>query len=157
MSVKQFGLLALALQTVATSAWGNPLTWQTVPEMASEHFFIQSIPSASQGFDSWTIQSGYRYPLNKVAIYMGTQIQSENPQSTTKHGLLSGIEYHFTNKLRVSSQISRGNSDTLINQWGVSSRYQFSESVGVNAGLDVEFRREADPESIYQLGVGLNF
>lgn len=157
MSIKQLGLLTLVLQAVAAPVWGQPLTWQTLPAGTADHFFIQSIPSATQGFDSWTIQSGYRYPLSNVSVYMGTQLKSENDQHTTQQGLLSGIEYRFTDKLRLSSQISRDNDDTLINQWGVSSRYQLSESIDVNAGLDVEFRPETSPESIYQLGVGLHF
>ncbi|OOF01746.1 hypothetical protein BZG80_14710 [Salinivibrio sp. MA440] len=157
MSVKQLGWLALALHVVATPAWAEKLTRNTAPELASEHFFIQSIPSASQGFDSWTVQSGYRYPLQNVSVYIGTQLKSETAQSTSAHGLLSGIDYHFTDKLRVSSQISHDNDNALIDQWGVSSRYQFSDAFGVNAGLDVEFDADAAPESIYQLGVGLSF
>ncbi|OOE90227.1 hypothetical protein [Salinivibrio sharmensis] len=157
MSIKQLGLLALVLQAVAAPAWANPFDWQTPPQETPDHFFIQSIPSATQGFDSWTIQSGYRYPLNNVSIYMGTQVKSENDRHTTQQGLLSGIEYRFTDKLRLSSQISRGNDDTLVNQWGVNSRYQLNESIDVNAGLDIEFRPEASPESVYQLGVGLHF
>jgi hypothetical protein len=85
-------------------------------------------------------------------------MKSETQTAPTQRGLLSGIEYRFTDKLHVSSQLSHGyQRDKSVNQWGVSSRYQLSDSFDVNAGLDVEFDPEKDTESIYQLGVGLRF
>jgi hypothetical protein len=157
--VKQFGLFALALHLVATPAFGEQmLSFETETIADSNRFFIQSMPSAGDRFDSWTIESGYRYPLSNLSVYLGTQMKSETQTAPTQRGLLSGIEYRFTDKLHVSSQLSHGyQRDKSVNQWGVSSRYQLSDSFDVNAGLDVEFDPEKDTESIYQLGVGLRF
>ena len=71
--------------------------------LAFINYLSQAINN-SQGFDSWTIDSGYTYNLFKdIDLYVGARINSGT--NGAENGLLSGIHYQFTERLSFNSTL----------------------------------------------------
>lgn len=118
-----------------------------------------SISTGDQGFDSWTISSGYHYPLLKnMNVYFATELTNETDSASTSQGLLSGIEYNFSERITFDGtvQAERVNEET-IGFMGMSSKIMITDDINVKATFDLFLVQSPISFANYQLGVGFRF
>lgn len=150
-------LIVIALQFVAFTASSEELSIKF--EADRDNWFFSSAPNVTADFDIWAISSGYSYPVrDKVRLFVGTEIKSSSQNEAASHGLLSGIEYNFSDVLSFSSGLQTDRfEDETINSFGMSSHLQVTENLDIRAGFDVELNQPTPATPIYQLGLGIRF
>ncbi|MEZ8128344.1 hypothetical protein [Enterovibrio norvegicus] len=154
-------LLAVTLQFVAffSAAQDSLPLYEYIEEDARKPWFSSSITSGYSGFDSWTINSGYHYPvLKNINVYLATEMRTATNDSTSTKGLLSGIQYSFNEKLSFESsvQAEHANEET-VGIVGMGSKLQLTEHLNVEARFDYSLNQEPSASAQYQLGVGYRF
>ncbi|STQ76921.1 hypothetical protein [Grimontia hollisae] len=153
-------LIAVTLQSVAFFAFAQgSLPLYEYYEGDQKPWFSNSITTGNQGFDSWTISSGYHYPLLKnVNVYLGTEMTTETAYTASSKGLLSGIQYNFTDNLSIGStvQAERINEET-VGVVGMSSQLRLTDKLNLEAKVDYNLNQTPAASATYQLGVGFRF
>ncbi len=153
-------LLAVTLQSVAFFAFAQgSLPLSEYLEENQKPWFSSSISTGNQSFDSWTVSSGFHYPLlENINVYLATEMTSETDYSASSKGLLSGIQYNFNDKLSVGSsvQAERVNEET-IGVVGMSSQLRLTDKLNLEAKFDYSLNQEPAASANYQLGVGYRF
>ncbi|RXJ73769.1 hypothetical protein CS022_07090 [Veronia nyctiphanis] len=117
-----------------------------------------SLQAGNAGFDSWTLTTGYHYPLmEQVNVFVATEVTLAAKDSASR-GLLSGIEYNFGDILSIKGEVQaqKENSSTegII---GMSTQLSITEDMNLEAALDYAFTEDADNTTQYKLGVGVKF
>ncbi|MEZ8143686.1 hypothetical protein A1OQ_05735 [Enterovibrio norvegicus FF-162] len=154
-------LLAITLQSVAffTFAQGSLPLYEYIEEDNRDPWFSHSISTGGQSFDSWTISSGYHYPvLKKINVYLATEMTTESDYNASAKGILSGLEYNFNDALSFGSnvQAERVNEET-IGSVGMSSQYKLTDKLNLQAKFDYSVSQQPAASANYQLGVGYRF
>lgn len=153
-------LLAVTLQSVAFFAFAQgSLPLYEYSDDNQKPWFSSSITTGNQSFDSWTVSSGYHYPvLKNVNVYLGTEMTTETDHTASSKGLLSGIQYNFNEKLSIGStvQAERVNEET-IGVVGMSSQLRLTDKFNLEAKFDYNLNQTPAASANYQLGVGYRF
>lgn len=140
-----------------------PLSWaETLPSLpfesnASPHKLFIASDNNSQGFDSWTIDSGYAYNLfEDIDLYVGARINSG--KNGAENGLLSGIHYQFTERLSFNSALrtfskpeNNSNKESAISA-ELTSRLKLKENLDLHATLDYQEWQQG-----VEFGIGFRF
>lgn len=129
------------------------------PAHQDKTWFSNSLSYHSSHFDTWTISSGYHYPiLDNMNIYVATEIISESINQNSESGFLSGIQYMVNDGVTVDSNIQAETRDhDLIRIIEMSSRFRLSRDINLEAKIDYNFNQTQKSEANYHLGVGYRF
>ncbi|MDD1794164.1 hypothetical protein LRP50_13565 [Enterovibrio sp. ZSDZ42] len=158
--MKQF-LLAITLQSVAflTFAQGSLPLYEYIEDNNQTPWFSHSVSTGGQHFDSWTMSSGYHYPvLKNINVYLATEMTTESDYNASAKGVLSGLEFNFSDSLSFGSSIQaeRVNEET-VGSVGMSSQFRLTEKLNLEAKFDYSLNQEPAASANYQLGVGYRF
>ncbi|GAM67834.1 hypothetical protein JCM19236_4760 [Vibrio sp. JCM 19236] len=100
--------------------------------------------SSGEQFDVWQMDTGYAYSLmDNVDLYVATRISNAG-DNTPSRGFLSGVNYHFSEKLSVNSAIytAPSNSEGSKLNEGVSAevsgKYMLTDTLNLKATLEHE-------------------
>ncbi len=120
--------------------------------------FISSQKQLTNQFDSWTIDSGYRYPIfDSVDIYLGTRLDSSS-ETNNENGFLSGISYSFNDNISIKSTLhtiteesDTGGKEKKLKA-EVSSLMRLTENLDLRATVDYDKWQQG-----IEVGLGFNF
>ncbi|PKF51927.1 hypothetical protein [Enterovibrio nigricans] len=153
-------LLAITLQLVAFLAFAQgSLPLYEYVEENDKPWFSNSLKTGNQTFDSWTISSGYHYPVHKkVNVFLATELTTDSVISSGAKGVASGVQFNVNETLTFDSSIQaeRINEET-IGVFGMSSTYRITDSLNLEAKVDYNFNQMPENSTNYQLGVGYRF
>ena len=122
-------------------------------------WLTNSIHLSDQGFDSWTVTTGYHLSLMKnINIYLATGLTNESVFSSTSRGLLSGIEYNLNERVSFDGtvQAARINEET-VNSMIMSSKVKITDEINMKASVDLNLNQTFNNDTNYQLGIGFQF
>ncbi len=155
---KWFFLLFFALPDICLAA-----DLPTLPGKGttSPHkLFISSESYQSDSFDVWNIDGGYSYELyDSVDLYVGARVNNSPVQNQS--GFLSGVSYHFNDRVTVKSTLRSFKGDTsegirAEDSGGlaaeVSSRVKITDKLDIHATLDYQ-----DWQQGFEVGLGFRF
>ncbi len=151
-------LFTLAMPGISLAAELPPLPGKTA---ASPHkLFISSENYQAESFDVWSIDGGYSYELfDSVDLYVGARVNNSPVQNQS--GFLSGVSYHFNDRVTVKSTLRsvKGDSAESIRDEDngglaaeVSSRVKITDSLDIHATLDYQ-----DWQQGFEVGLGFRF
>ncbi|MFG0606320.1 hypothetical protein ACF8CX_11420 [Vibrio mimicus] len=157
--MKTLGLLLIVF--ITPLSWAATLPALPTESSASPHKLFISSDNSSQGFDSWTIDSGYSYNLfDDIDWYVGARINSS--PNRTENGWLSGIRYQFTDRLSFKSTLrtlslsksdnSGKNAQENALSAELSSRLMLKENLDLHATLDYQEWQQG-----VEFGIGFRF
>lgn len=153
-------LLAVTLQLVACFAFAQgSLPLYEFNDDDLEPWFSNSITTGNQHFDSWTVSTGYHYPVWKnVNLFLATEMTTETEHSGSAKGLLSGIQYNFNEVISIGSsvQAERVNEET-VGVVGMHSQLRLTDKLNLEAKFDYNLNQTPAASATYQLGVGYRF
>ncbi|TNZ19167.1 ribonuclease regulator [Vibrio parahaemolyticus] len=121
--------------------------------------FISSESYQTDSFDVWNIDGGYAYELfDSVDLYVGARVNNSPTQNQS--GFLSGISYHFNDRVTVKSTVRSYKSE---NSNGIqtedsslaaelSSRVKITDKLDIHATLDYQ-----DWQQGFEVGLGFRF
>lgn len=134
-----------------------PLPGKTSP--SPHKLFISSDSYQSDSFDVWNIDTGYAYELfDSVDVYVGARVNNSPTQNQS--GFLSGISYHFNDRVTLKSTVRSYKNETAegIRQEDsslaaeVSSRVKITDKLDLHATLDYQ-----DWQQGIEVGLGFRF
>ncbi|CAE6884907.1 ribonuclease regulator [Vibrio alginolyticus] len=121
--------------------------------------FISSESYQSDSFDVWNIDGGYSYELfDSVDLYVGARVNNSPVQNQS--GFLSGVSYHFNDRVTVKSTLRsfKGETTEGIREEDnglaaeVSSRVKITDKLDIHATLDYQ-----DWQQGFEVGLGFRF
>ncbi len=120
--------------------------------------FISSKKQMNNQFDSWTIDSGYRYPIfDSIDIYLGTRVDSSG-EPNNENGFLSGVSYSFNDNLLIKSTLhtvtaesENGGKENKLKA-EVSSLMRLTDNLDLRATVDYEQWQQG-----IEVGLGFSF
>ncbi|MBE3763852.1 ribonuclease regulator [Vibrio parahaemolyticus] len=152
--------LFLLLFLVSGVSFANDLPTLPGKTSTSPHkLFISSESYQTDNFDVWNIDGGYAYELfDSVDLYVGARVNNSPTQNQS--GFLSGISYHFNDRVTVKSTVRSYKSE---NSNGIqtedsslaaelSSRVKITEKLDIHATLDYQ-----DWQQGFEVGLGFRF
>ncbi|GAM54236.1 hypothetical protein JCM19232_1878 [Vibrio ishigakensis] len=114
------------------------------PETSPHKVFMTADSSSGEQFDVWQMDTGYAYSvMDNVDLYVATRISNAG-DNTPSRGFLSGVNYHFSEKLSVNSAIytAPSNSEGSKLNEGVSAevsgKYMLTDTLNLKATLEHE-------------------
>ncbi|WP_261816670.1 hypothetical protein [Vibrio gallicus] len=134
-------LLYLPYALGQESETSHPQPWLT-PEASPHKVFVNADSSAGIQFDVWQMDTGYSYSvMDNIDLYIATRI-TNSADEPHQRGFLSGMNYHFNDKLSLNSAIytSPASSQSVNNAMSaeVSGKYMLTDTLNVKATLDYE-------------------
>lgn len=122
-------------------------------------WFTNSLFVGDNAFDSWTISSGYHLSLMRnINIYLVTEMSTETNYTSSSKGVLSGIEYHFSERITFDSNLQAERIDQeIIRLLGMSSKIKLTEQINLQAKFDFNLNESLSSSASYQVGVGYQF
>lgn len=73
------------------------------PETSPHKVFMTADSSSGEQFDVWQMDTGYAYSvMDNIDLYVATRISNAG-DNTPSRGFLSGVNYHFSEKLSLNS------------------------------------------------------
>ncbi|PFG45219.1 hypothetical protein ATG66_3497 [Vibrio sp. ES.051] len=152
--------LPLLLFAVSGACLANELPPLPGKVSFSPHkLFISSDNHQLDNFDVWNIDTGYAYELfDSVDVYVGARIN--NAPTQNQSGFLSGINYHFNDRISLKSSVRsyKGATSEGIRQEDsslaaeVSSRVKITDKLDIHATLDYQ-----DWQQGIEVGLGFRF
>ncbi|TON21930.1 ribonuclease regulator [Vibrio parahaemolyticus] len=152
--------LFLLLFLVSGISFANDLPPLPGKTSTSPHkLFISSESYQTDSFDVWNIDGGYAYELfDSVDLYVGARVNNSPTQNQS--GFLSGISYHFNDRVTVKSTVRSYKSE---NSNGIqtedsslaaelSSRVKITDKLDIHATLDYQ-----DWQQGFEVGLGFRF
>ncbi|HCE1930779.1 TPA: ribonuclease regulator [Vibrio parahaemolyticus] len=152
--------LFLLLFLVSGVSFANDLPPLRGKTSTSPHkLFISSESYQTDSFDVWNIDGGYAYELfDSVDLYVGARVNNSPTQNQS--GFLSGISYHFNDRVTVKSTVRSYKSE---NSNGIqtedsslaaelSSRVKITDKLDIHATLDYQ-----DWQQGFEVGLGFRF
>ncbi|EGQ8123487.1 ribonuclease regulator [Vibrio parahaemolyticus] len=152
--------LFLLLFSVSGVSFANDLPTLPGKTSTSPHkLFISSESYQTDSFDVWNIDGGYAYELfDSVDLYVGARVNNSPTQNQS--GFLSGISYHFNDRVTVKSTVRSYKSE---NSNGIqtedsslaaelSSRVKITDKLDIHATLDYQ-----DWQQGFEVGLGFRF
>ncbi|HAS6587998.1 TPA: ribonuclease regulator [Vibrio parahaemolyticus] len=152
--------LFLLLFLVSGVSFANALPPLPGKTSTSPHkLFISSESYQTDSFDVWNIDGGYAYELfDSVDLYVGARVNNSPTQNQS--GFLSGISYHFNDRVTVKSTVRSYKSE---NSNGIqtedsslaaelSSRVKITDKLDIHATLDYQ-----DWQQGFEVGLGFRF
>ncbi|TPA29327.1 ribonuclease regulator [Vibrio parahaemolyticus] len=152
--------LFLLLFSVSGVSFANHLPPLPGKTSTSPHkLFISSESYQTDSFDVWNIDGGYAYELfDSVDLYVGARVNNSPTQNQS--GFLSGISYHFNDRVTVKSTVRSYKSE---NSNGIqtedsslaaelSSRVKITDKLDIHATLDYQ-----DWQQGFEVGLGFRF
>ncbi|EML0424862.1 ribonuclease regulator [Vibrio parahaemolyticus] len=152
--------LFLLLFLVSGVSFANDLPPLLGKTSTSPHkLFISSESYQTDSFDVWNIDGGYAYELfDSVDLYVGARVNNSPTQNQS--GFLSGISYHFNDRVTVKSTVRSYKSE---NSNGIqtedsslaaelSSRVKITDKLDIHATLDYQ-----DWQQGFEVGLGFRF
>ncbi|EGQ9314352.1 ribonuclease regulator [Vibrio parahaemolyticus] len=152
--------LFLLLFSVSGVSFANDLPPLPGKTSTSPHkLFISSESYQTDSFDVWNIDGGYAYELfDSVDLYVGARVNNSPTQNQS--GFLSGISYHFNDRVTVKSTVRSYKSE---NSNGIqtedsnlaaelSSRVKITDKLDIHATLDYQ-----DWQQGFEVGLGFRF
>ncbi|EHZ2783074.1 ribonuclease regulator [Vibrio parahaemolyticus] len=152
--------LFLLLFLVSGVSFANDLPPFPGKTSTSPHkLFISSESYQTDSFDVWNIDGGYAYELfDSVDLYVGARVNNSPTQNQS--GFLSGISYHFNDRVTVKSTVRSYKSE---NSNGIqtedsslaaelSSRVKITDKLDIHATLDYQ-----DWQQGFEVGLGFRF
>lgn len=121
--------------------------------------FISSDSYQTDSFDVWNIDGGYSYELfDSVDLYVGARVNNSPVQNQS--GFLSGVSYHFNDRVTVKSTLRSFRADTneRVDEEDtglaaeVSSRMKITDKLDIHATLDYQ-----DWQQGFEVGLGFRF
>lgn len=121
--------------------------------------FLSSDSYQSDNFDVWNIDGGYSYQLlDSVDLYVGARVN--NSPNQNQSGFLSGVSYHFNDRVTVKSTLRSFKGDTTEGvddednglAAEVSSRVKITDKLDIHATLDYQ-----DWQQGFEVGLGFRF
>ncbi|AUI85313.1 ribonuclease regulator [Vibrio azureus] len=156
--MKKWALLILGMLPFAgTANVLPPLSPQSAS--ASPHkLFISGDNQLNDNFDVWSIDSGYAYEvIDSVDLYIGARLN--NSSTNNQSGLLSGVRYHFNERITLNSSLRTYSGETIENPKDenslaaeLSSRVKLSEHLDIHARLDYQQQQQG-----IEVGLGFRF
>ncbi|GAD80705.1 hypothetical protein [Vibrio ezurae] len=120
-------------------------------------FFMSAISGSGEQFDEWKVDTGYAYSVfENVDLYVATRISSSTDTHSSR-GFLSGVNYHYSNKLSLNSAIYASpdvDAISIRDYMGaeLSGKYMLTESLNLKATLDYE-----EWQSAIEVKLGFSF
>ncbi len=155
--MKKWALLILGMLPFAGTA--NVLPPVSQSASASPHkLFISGDNQLNDNFDVWSIDSGYAYEvIDSVDLYIGARLN--NSSTNNQSGLLSGVRYHFNERITLNSSLRTYRGETIENPKDenslaaeLSSRVKLSEHLDIHARLDYQQQQQG-----FEVGLGFRF
>jgi len=153
-------MLFLLLFFVPSVCLANELPPLPGKTSSSPHkLFISSGSHQFDRFDVWNIDTGYAYELfDSVDFYIGARVNNSPTQNQS--GFLSGISYHFNDRITLKSTLRSYKTETAkgIHQEEsslaaeVSSRVKITDKLDFHATLDYQ-----DWKQGIEVGLGFRF
>ncbi len=150
-------LLSFAVPGVSFAAELPSLPGQSI---SSPHkLFISSESYQTDSFDVWNIDGGYSYEIyDSVDLYVGARVNNSPVQNQS--GFLSGVSYHFNDRVTVKSTLRSFKGETAEgareDEKGlaaeVSSRVKITDKLDIHATLDYQ-----DWQQGFEVGLGFRF
>ncbi|CAM4131077.1 hypothetical protein [Vibrio neonatus] len=119
--------------------------------------FMSATPSSGEQFDEWRVDTGYAYSVfENIDLYVATRISSSAERHSSRN-FLSGVNYHFSNKLSLNSAIYASpdvEAVSISDYMGaeLSGQYMLTESLNLKATLDYE-----EWQSAIEVRLGFSF
>ncbi|WP_375751302.1 ribonuclease regulator [Vibrio sp. HN007] len=157
--MKTLSLVCLVL--LSGTALAEQLPFLPGQENDSPHkLFVSSQTQYNDSFDTWKFDSGYAYSVfDSIDLYVGARFNnSGSDESLNENGFLSGVSYHFSEKVTLQSTLHTKNEKLddgkreNVYSAEVSSRVKLSEHLDLHATLDVE-----EWQSGFEVGLGFRF
>ncbi len=129
------------------------------PPSSPHKLFISSESYQSDRFDVWNIDGGYAYELyDSVDLYVGARVNNSPVQNQS--GFLSGVSYHFNDRVTVKSTLRsfKGDTNESVRDEDnglaaeVSSRVKITDKLDIHATLDYQ-----DWQQGFEVGLGFRF
>lgn len=151
--------LFLLLFLVSGVSFANDLPPSGKTSTSPHKLFISSESYQTDSFDVWNIDGGYAYELfDSVDLYVGARVNNSPTQNQS--GFLSGISYHFNDRVTVKSTVRSYKSE---NSNGIqaedsslaaelSSRVKITDKLDIHATLDYQ-----DWQQGFEVGLGFRF
>ncbi|MGR5132752.1 ribonuclease regulator [Vibrio alfacsensis] len=150
----------LLLSIVPSISLANVLPSLPGKTTSSPHkLFISSENFQNDHFDVWNIDGGYSYELfDSVDLYVGARVNNSPTQNQS--GFLSGISYHFNDRVTVKSTVRSYKGETVEGvreedsnlAAEVSSRVKITDNLDLHATLDYQ-----DWQQGFEVGLGFRF
>ncbi|MPW36833.1 hypothetical protein [Vibrio sp. B1Z05] len=119
--------------------------------------FMSAIPGSGEQFDEWRVDTGYAYSVfENIDLYVATRISGSVDRQSSRD-FLSGVNYHFSNKLSLNSAIYASpdvEAVSISDYMGaeLSGKYMLTESLNLKATLDYE-----EWQSAIEVRLGFSF
>ncbi len=150
-------LLFFAVPSIGLATELPPLPGKT--STSPHKLFISSESYQADSFDVWNIDGGYSYELfDSVDLYVGARVNNSPVQNQS--GFLSGVSYHFNDRVTVKSTLRSYKGDTAEGfreednglAAEVSSRVKITDKLDIHATLDYQ-----DWQQGFEVGLGFRF
>lgn len=150
-------LLLFVVPAISVATELPSLPGKTAP--SPHKLFISSENYQTDSFDVWNIDGGYAYELfDSVDLYVGARVNNSPTQNQS--GFLSGISYHFNDRVTVKSTVRSYKGEALEGlreedrslAAEVSSRVKITDNLDLHATLDYQ-----DWQQGFEVGLGFRF